>query len=91
VSSSTTGDFAINLPSSYQFEVLEELPDLNAKIDSFDSIDAGVGVLFFKMGRKFLRAFLEFDDIGVLVPVEIEASGDAVFPDLRIHVHNLIL
>jgi hypothetical protein len=90
VSSSTTGTFAMKAPSLYQLKVLDELPHLHTEIDAFDAVHAGIGILFFKMGRKFLGAFLEFNDIGVLVLVKIKAGSDAVFPDLRIHLHNLV-
>jgi hypothetical protein len=54
VSSSTTGTFAMLAPSLQQFKVLDELPHLHAEIDAFDAVHAGIGILFFKMGRKSL-------------------------------------
>jgi hypothetical protein len=91
VSSSTTGAFAINAPSSQQFKVLDELLDLYAEINTFDTFHAFVRVLLFQMGRKFFAAFFEAYDISVLPFVKIKTGINTVLSDLRIHLDNLVL
>jgi hypothetical protein len=71
-------------------KILDELTDLEAEVNTFDSIHAFISIFFFKMGSQFMAALFEFHDVGILFLVKIKADRDAVFCNIRIHLHDLV-
>jgi hypothetical protein len=81
----------VNASTAFSFfEISEELADLDPEIYALDIVHAVVRVLLFEMRREFVLAFLEIQNIGVLLNAEAKAERYVMPLDFRVHLQNLI-